>query len=162
MTKSSYETYFAISFLTNIITLHYFGAACQYASFRSLITNKLNLLYSSRNISIIFCFRYRRRQCSVIKHFQVSMAFPVLQLTAIFAPWQELLGLNLLQGSRFFFFNLTSDRCKKVSEDPHLVQCFWFQTDQQTFEQDSNLQVNSSWKPSRNSSEEVRICHFWE
>lgn len=34
-------------------------------------------------------------------------------------------------------FNLTSDRCKKISEDPHLVQCFWFQTDQQTFEQDS-------------------------
>lgn len=41
MRKSNYETYFTISFLTNIITLPYFGAVCQYASFRSLVTNKV-------------------------------------------------------------------------------------------------------------------------
>lgn len=62
-----------------------------------LQTRYLNLLCSIRNISIVFCSRYRKRQSSVIKYFQVSMASPVLQLTATFAPWQELLGLNLLQ-----------------------------------------------------------------
>lgn len=55
--KSNYETYFAISFLTHIITLHCFSEVCQYASFRSLVTNKvpeLTLLLQKHQHDILF------------------------------------------------------------------------------------------------------------
>lgn len=113
--KSNYETYSAISFLTNIITCHYFSAVHQYASFRSLVTNKvpkLTLLYQKYQHSILFQVQkkaeFSYQVLPGIHGFSCSSADSYFcTLTRITRT--ELAAKHSLD---FFFYNLTRHRCQ--------------------------------------------------